>query len=338
MKKFHIASIVVGLALLALLFWSIGVQALWHQLRLLGWGLVPLILIEGIAELLHTIGWRHCLSGPLRQLSFFQLFRIRMAGFSINYLTPTASLGGEVTKGTLLSNRHQGPEAATGVIIDKLSYALAQLLFAVGGSVFILLGIRLPDGVWAGLLGASALLGSGIIAFLLIQKYGKLGAIVRWLVARRIGGKPLANAARHLNAVDEALQTFYQEHRSGLPLSMLWHIVGMAIGIVQSWYFLNLLTDHASWLLAAAIWFLGTWLDLLSFALPLNIGVLEGSRVLIFQLLGFQAALGLTFGVMLRLEQLFWAGAGLLLYTGLLAEQRRKAPLPAGEAAGEGKP
>src|SRR4051794_16984531 len=101
MKKLHSALLVLGVAFLAWLVWKIGARELWHELTLLGWGLVPLILCEGVAELIHTMGWRHCLSGPSRCLSLTRLFRIRMAGYAINYVTPTAALGGEVTKAGL---------------------------------------------------------------------------------------------------------------------------------------------------------------------------------------------------------------------------------------------
>lgn len=336
MKKFHTWSVLVGVALLIVLVWSIGLDALWRDLTLLGWGLVPLVLIEGVADIFHTFGWRHCLSGVHRQLPFWRIFGIRMAGTSINYLTPTASLGGEVTKGTLLSLHHQGAEAATAVIVGKLSYALAQLIFAVAGSVVILLGVDLPAGVWVAVLGGSSLLGAGIIGFLLVQKHGKLGAVVRWAVDHRIGGKALKSAAENITQVDQALKTFYREQPRDLPLSMAWHTVGLACGIVQSWYFLYLLTGRSSFLLASGVWFLGSWLDLMSFAIPFHIGVLEATRVAVFRILGFQSALGLTFGVSLRIEQIFWAGVGLLIYLGLLAEKRKEDLSPEKLAAEEG--
>jgi hypothetical protein len=143
-------------------------------------------------------------------------------------------------------------------------------------------------------------------------------------VSHRVGGKGMQTAADHMSQVDQALKLFYKEHPRGLALSMFWHTVGMACGIVQSWYFLLLLTDDPSFIMAAGIWFLGSWLDLLSFAVPFNIGVLEGTRVIVFNVLGFHSALGLTFGVALRLEQLFWAGVGLLFYGGLLVKRKEK--------------
>jgi hypothetical protein len=245
-----------------------------------------------------------------------------MAGASINYLTPTAGLGGEVMKGTLLSLKHQGPQAATAVLIGKLAEALAQLFFVVLGSVMILWAIHLSAAVWTTILAGTVLLGGGILGFLAVQRYGKLGTVTRWLVANKVGGQTLKKVARQITEVDSELKLFYRERPLDLPLSMFWHMVGMACGILQSWYFLYLLTDHPSLVMAGGVWFLGSWFDLLSFSLPFNIGVLEVTRVIAFKALDLQSALGLTYGITLRLEQIFWAGAGLLLYATLLGEKR----------------
>lgn len=332
MKKFHVAVILLGAGLLTLLIRQIGFDALWRDFCLLGWGLVVFILLEGIVDVLHTIGWRYCLSPPHRSLSFFRLFGIRLAGSSINYVTPTADLGGEVIKGTLLSMNHLGPEAATGVIIGKLAYTLSQLIFVVLGSTLVLWKINLPAAGAAAMFIGSALLGAGIAGFLVVQKYGKLGVVVRWLVAHKLGGNILKKAGDQITQVDQTLQRFYQEHPMDLPLAMFWHMLGMVCSIMKTWYFVLLVMD-GSFLAAAGIWLLGTWFNLLTFAIPMGLGVQEGSRVLAFKILGFDTALGLTYGIALRLEQIFWAGAGLLIYVALLAEKRdRGAPAARADA------
>jgi hypothetical protein len=323
MKKFHVAAILLGSFLLVLLTWKIGPGELWHGLSLLGWGLVPFVLMEGAVDIFHTLGWRRCLSPPHRSLPFSRLFGIRLAGSSINYFTPTASLGGEVIKGALLSLNHRGPEAATGVIIGKLAYALSQLLFVVAGSVLILWKINLPLAGSAAMLVGSGVVGAGIVGFLIVQKRGKLGAAVRWLAAHNLGGERLKKASQQITQVDLALHLFYKERPVDLPLSMCWHAAGMICSILKTWYFLLLVAD-GSFLAAAGIWILGTWFDLLTFPVPLGIGVQEGVRVLAFKALGFTLASGLTYGIALRLEQIFWAGVGLLIYAALLAGKRKE--------------
>ncbi len=324
MKKFHAATIILGSAFLLYLIWHIGPRALIQEFQTIGWGLAPLVLIEGVADIFHAIGWRHCLSKPHSEMSFFRIFRIRMSGVSINYLTPTATLGGEVTKGALLSSDHKTAGAVTGVVIGKLAYVLAQLIFVSLGSIVTLLEVELPTGVWPALLVSSALLALGIFSFLLVQKYGKLGALVRWLVSHNVGGKLLKGAASHITAIDNELKLFYSNSPMALPVAVAWHILGMGCGILQSWYFLFLLTDHPSMLVAGGIWFLGSWFDLLSFAIPMGIGIQEATRVLAFNAVGYGSLMGLAYGVTLRIEQLFWAGFGLLCYASLMSEKKKE--------------
>ncbi|MDY0041961.1 MAG: lysylphosphatidylglycerol synthase domain-containing protein [Desulforhabdus sp.] len=323
MKKFHIFSVCCGIALLVFLIWKIGIRELWQEISLLGWGLVPIILIEGIADLFHALGWRHCLSGPHRSLPFLRIFRIRMAGYAINYLTPTAALGGEVTKGALLSLNQKGAEAITGVLIGKLSFAISQLLFVAAGSILIVTQVDLPVALWVGMLISSGLLALGIFGFLLVQKYGKLGCLIRWLVSHNLGGKFLQKLSHEINEVDEALKVFYRTNPLGLLWSVFWHLVAFTVGIVQTWLFIELLSNNATIPVAAGIWILGNWFDLLTFAVPLDIGVQEGTRVLAFKALGFDLLMGMTYGVTLRLQQIFWAGFGLLNYALLLSEKKK---------------
>jgi uncharacterized protein (TIRG00374 family) len=320
MKKLHAVLLLLGVAFLAWLVRKIGARELWHELTSLGWGLIPFILFEGVAELIHTVGWRHCLSWPHQSMSLIFLFRIRMAGYAINYVTPTAALGGEVTRAALLASNHRGPEAVSGVLIGKLCFAFGHLLFVALGSIVILWRIQLPRALWEAMLVSSALVAGGMLAFLLLQKYGKLGAMIRWLAARKIGGHVLQKAAGAITEVDEALKVFYRERPLDLALAVCWHLLGFSVGIVQTWLFFHLLNQHASLAVVAGTWFLGMWFDLLTFAVPMNLGALEGSRIVALKAVGYNALLGMTYGVALRLALLFWTGFGLVNYAQLASK------------------
>jgi uncharacterized protein (TIRG00374 family) len=333
MKKLQLTLLGLGIVFLAVLVAHVGLHDLWDKMAMLGWGLIPLILGEGVAEMIHTVGWRHCLSGPLRSLSWWTLFRIRMAGYAINYLTPTAALGGEVTKGTLLAECHRGPEAASGVLIGKLCFALAHLLFVVLGAVLVLWRVKIPAALWSAMLGSGALMAGGMIGFLLLQKYGRLGGLVRWLAARELGGRMLHRAANELTAVDETMKQFYRERPFGLPLAVGWHLVGYAVGIAQTWLFFHLLHQDANWTVAACTWFLGMWFDLLTFAVPQNIGTLEGTRVLVLQTFGYSPVMGVAYGFALRLAQLFWSCFGLAVYIPQIASLKAPQVLTPGSTA-----
>jgi hypothetical protein len=318
MKKIQKVLLCLGIVFLVCLVLKVGPRELWHELVLLGWGLIPLTLGEGVAEMIHTLGWRNCLSGPLRSLPWGVLFRIRMAGYAINFLTPTATLGGEVTKGALLAERYRGPEAASGVLIGKLCFALAHLLFVALGAVLMLWRVKVPALLWVPMVASAALVGAGMFAFFLLQKYGRLGGLIRWFAARQLASPALQKTAGDLTAVDEAMKRFYAERPWGLPRAIGWHLVGFSVGIAQTWLFFHLLHQTATWTVAASTWFLGMWFDLLTFAVPQNLGTLEGTRVLILQTFGYTALMGVAYGFALRLAQLFWSCFGLAIYGSLV--------------------
>src|SRR5215471_6198136 len=130
--------------------------------------------------------------------------------------------------------------------------------------------------------------------------------------------------AANITQVDAVLQAFYRERPGDLARAVCWHLLGYSLGIAQTWYFLFLLTPNASWLSAAVVWFLGMWFDLVTFAVPLNAGSLEGTRIVILKAVGADALLGMTYGVALRLAMLFWSGFGLLCYAWLTVRDNRK--------------
>jgi len=314
MKKLHTSLLALGLVFLGYLVWRIGAARLLNEFVSLGWGLTLFVGFEFLAEGLHTKGWSYCLSGPYRRISWFQLFRIRMAGNAINYLTPTAALGGEVAKAALLSSNHKGPEAISGVLIGRLSSGIAHAGFVACGSIVVLFRASLPRPVWAAMFASGGFVMAGILVFFLLQKYGKLGVAVRWLAGRRFAGPLLQKLTRQISQVDEALQTFYREQPGDLPRAVGWQLFGHSTGLLQTWCFLILLHHPFSADTIATIWVLGMWFDLLTFAVPMNMGTLEGSRVVAFKAVGMGALAGMTYGLVLRLAQLSVACFGLISY------------------------
>jgi uncharacterized protein (TIRG00374 family) len=317
-KKLNTLLLLTGLAFLTWLLWRTDPAEIWRELRLLGWGLVPFILGEATAEMIHTLGWRRCLSGHYRSLPWRVLLPMRMAGYAINYITPTGNLGGEVSKAALLATDRRGPEAVSGVMIENVCFGLAQMSFVTIVCLTFLGRIHLPAAVLIPMAVASVLLGGGLVAFLQLQRYGKLGGLVRWLAKRAPGNKALQTATLHVTRVDEAFRTFHREHPRDLCVAIGWHLLGFSVGILPAWLFLRVLSENASLPAAALILSLGMWFDVLTFAIPLNVGVLEGGRTIAVKAVGFSAVLGLTYGIAVRISQLFWAVLGLVAYACLV--------------------
>ena len=97
-------------------------------------------------------------------------------------------------------------------------------------------------------------------------------------------------------------------------LAILWHALGHSVALVHAWLFLTFLGHPAPLVTVATAACLALWFDLLTFTVPINLGTLEASRIVILKVLGFQALLGMAFGMAIRAAQLFWAGFGLVSY------------------------
>jgi uncharacterized protein (TIRG00374 family) len=314
MKKLHAFLFTLGLAFVILLIWRTGIRQLWQQLTLPGWGLIPIIIAEGLAEVFHAISWRYCLSASHRHISLLRLFRIHFAGYALNFLTPTASLAGEVTKAALLAAERRGPEAVSAVIVGKLSAGLGHLVFVAAGSIFLLPILQLPPALRITLLSSTGLLTAGIVIFLLLQRHGKLAACVRWFTARGVFARTMQPFVLSIERLDDTLKAFHRDRPWDFARSVFWHLPGHALGIFATWYFLSLLGADRGGIVAARIWCLILWFDLVTFAVPLGLGVLEGGRLIAFRAFGFSALPGLTFGLLTRGAQLFWAAFGLINY------------------------
>ena len=329
MKTFHRICILSGALLFVGLLWRIGPDAVWRHVRGLGWGVLGIFFLEGIAETFHTLGWRSCLAEPHRKLSFGKLFAIKWAGYAINNLTPTANVGGEVTKGTLLAGHGTGTQAASGVIVGKMAFVLAHLLFVAAGSMILLPYFTIAPGILSGLFVGGALLLTGLICFLLLQKHGKLGALVRRLTARNLGGNALKRFSGKLDSLDNELRLFYIQRPFGLYAALFWHAFGFVCYIAQVYLFLVLSGAQATITGAAGVWCLASWFDLAGFAVPLRIGVQEGARVFALVALGLPSAVGMAFAMVIRIQEICWAGFGLLFYVSMTS--RNSGPFDSAE-------
>ena len=321
MKTLHRIVLLLGVAFLVLLIWKLGPEELISELWRLGWLWVPLLLFEGLGEALHAAGWRLCLSKEHQKLPWFRTAMIRQAGMAFNYLTPTAHMGGEVVKGVLLGRDGNHVEATTGILVGKLALVVSQLSFVVMGSMAALFFADVPKGLWIGWAASTAVVTSGVTAFFIIQRRGKIGGVVRFFDKFGIGGKTVSRFSKTMTEIDGQLKSFYRTRSRDLIVAILIHALGFACGIVQAWLFLTYHGYQNPVSTALTIWFLGAWFDLIGFIVPAGIGIQEGSRVFIFHHLGFSQISGLAFGFVLRVTKAAWALVGLLCY-GILTGRR----------------
>ncbi len=318
MRALHGIFLITGTVLLGWLLYDTGLAVLWHDIRLFGWGLVVFVGLEGVADVFHALAMRLCFLQSDRDIPLTGLWKVRVAGAAINYLTPTATIGGEVAKVALLERYVPRPAAAAAVLIDKLSYVVAQLGLAGLGTAVLSWWIPLERPLAVALFVAGLSVGLGCLGFFWFQMTGRIGSLIRRALGERAAGAVLGGVGE----IDESLRSYYRDHPGALAASIGWHVLGLCCGILATWLFLLWVVGSDSWLFAAAIWMIGTLVDIAAFLIPAGIGAQEGGRMLVFSMLGLAKSAGLAYGVVLRIEQLFFAALGMLLYPLMLVRAR----------------
>jgi glycosyltransferase 2 family protein len=308
--------LLAGLLLLGGMVWQVGITDLLTSFGVVGWWIVPWVLLEIVPVVLHTAGWAACFSKSHQAVSFGRLFLVRLAGSAINQVTPTATIGGEVVKVLLLESTLPRALATATVVIDKASFTLAQLCHLALGTLYLTGRLPLPAAVQLGLGLTIGLITLGLVGFVAAQRYGLLSKLLGWLCGFNRGRTRLERWRQHLLPLEASLAAYYIAHPWRFGASLGLHFGAFAFNNIQNLLSLRLLLGANAPGLTDAIMVTITVaaLDQVFFFVPGGLGTFEGARFTILSTLGVAQVSGLAFGLMARLEGLVWNGFGLLAY------------------------
>jgi uncharacterized protein (TIRG00374 family) len=320
----HGTLLALGAALFAVLIWSVGWETLQHDAAQLGWSLAAIVAVEGLSDILRTAGWQRCFRSE-RRPRVLRLWWPHLAGAAVNFVTPTATLGGEVVRGILVPAEIPRTEAAASVVVNKLTVTVADTLVCAAGAAVVVLSAPLPGEWRSAIVIGVGLLVAGVAAFLGLQRTGRLATLVgRRSALPRILGSERAEKLRHLSEeIDERIAAVHDEGGWTLLQSVILHLMGRSVGMLQLWIFLAAMQAPADIATVFTVFVVGRAIDVATFVVPASLGTQEGGFMLAISLAGIPASLGLLFSLALRIEQMVWAGIGLAAYGGTVWRGRR---------------
>ena len=288
MRRHRALVLAAGVLAVAVLVWHADLGVVRTALVAMGWGIVLILGQEAVAHALNALGWRFAFArehaGSFR---LTELVRLRIAGDAVNYLTPSATLAGEVARTAMLADRHGPDVRAAAVILAKSAQTMAQAIFITAG--LCLVGTRVAPAT-------------------------RRGALVFGSVAVALAA---ALILLHRNAWIRAVATRLRDGIRGQPgrlaLSVLMFALAYAWGAFEAYWICWFLGHPVSLATAAMIEVLSITVDGLLFVVPAKIGTQEGGKMAVFGMLGLSTSLGLAFGIVRHVRELTWAGLGLLL-------------------------
>lgn len=310
---------VAGVVLFSLLRgidWDTLLRSFWRGARY--W---PLLLVPyAFSCLFWTLSWKSLLAGVPGAPGLRRLFLLRLAGESLNQLTPAASLGGEPFKALRLHALGVSwPSATASLVIHKALMVASLVLYiilALALVPYVLPGLP-PAVVWFSYLGTSTL-ALGAATFLLLQRHNPCSQLLR--LSTRWGVCPAFLKVRlpECAAVDAALGEFYRSRAGAGLRALAWYLAGWLCHAGEVCVIFWLLGHPVELDLALCLDALAQLVAALGFMVPVSLGVQDGGNILLS--LGFK--LGSTLGAGFSILRRFREGCWLLL--GLLAAARGK--------------
>jgi uncharacterized membrane protein YbhN (UPF0104 family) len=324
MRRAETLIILLALAFYVWFLRRFGFYDVLHYLRLAGWGLALTISLESVARIANTLGWRVTIVNYPRTLSFGELFVARIAGEAVDYVTPSAQLGGQFVMAMMVRRKLPIAAGLATVTVATLAEAFGQIAF-IGMALMTALPFeaRLHHLFWPvmGGLGMAAALAIGFLAVQLKQPFSRLWKIAARFRAPQLGNPEVVAAAAEADAL---LVDFYQCHRGRLLASTLCYTIAWAMGPIEIFIYLKLLHVHATVIVALLVESLGLLIERATFLIPAKLVSQEGGKALILSLLGYSADIGFAIGFLRRVKEMVWVLFGLIGLTAhrMMAERR----------------
>jgi glycosyltransferase 2 family protein len=312
--RFNLILIIIAAVFLILMLRKLDWSSLGEYLLQVGYYGPLLLLPYGLVNYLGAASWNYLLPNRETCPSMSRLFSLRLAGESLNQLTPTASMGGEPFKVIRLKALGVAWEEATASVVIQKGITVLSLVLYVFLGLTLAVSILKVSPTNLGLLGLTALgLGIAGMTFLIVQRRGPCVLGIRLL--EKCGMCPAVLKAREdeLACLDSCLAGFYQQYPvRGLIAFLLFFLSWLCHGC-EVYLIFRLLGHPVDLGMALCMDALVMLFAASGFMIPASAGVQDGGAILVSLGLNLGATLGAAFAILRRLREASWLLLGLLL-------------------------
>ncbi|HXV18922.1 MAG TPA: lysylphosphatidylglycerol synthase transmembrane domain-containing protein [Candidatus Omnitrophota bacterium] len=302
-----------GLALFGHVLLRSNPQALLEILLEHKAGILFILVVYPFFFLWGVLAWRTVFGEePRSQTTLIELFFIRLAGESVNFITPILDVGGEPLKVLLAHKRFEISRGAglSSVVMDRSAQFLAQLGYMGIGLLLTPFLIPLPA-EWHWILWiVLSIMGIVTALVIFLQKRGFFTLVIEWIESLGIHPKFLHKLKIPLKKVDEDIAAFYTLRRSQIRGALVFHSLAWISLSVETYLICRVLDIPISFAQAFALEALVQLVRTASFFIPANLGVQESSMAYLFSTLGYSPTQGLAVSLSRRLRQIVWNGIG----------------------------
>lgn len=336
MKRLETLIIILALAFYVWFLRYFGLRQVLDYVGLVGWGLLFTISLEAVSRLLNTLGWRVTIRDCPRDLSFSELFAARISGEAVDYVTPSAQLGGQPVMAMMVRRKLPMARGLSSVAVAALAESIGQILFITTALLISLpLGWHLHELLWPVAGGFAVAVGLAI-GFYVVQVRRPFALL--WRAADKLD-LPMMRGDEVRRAADEAdamLLDFYAHRRIRLAASCLCYLLAWSMGPVEIYILLHLLYEPVTVQTVLLVEALGLLIERATFMIPAKLVSQEGGKALILAMLGYTADIGFAIGFLRRIKEMVWVmlGLGTLTAHRLITDRAERLPQTEGALQG----
>jgi phosphatidylglycerophosphate synthase len=311
-NAFRAAVVVSGTALLACLISRVGANRLLENISTLGWGLVLIIALGGVAHLVKTWAWRLTLTDRRGDVSLTRMLQLRLASEAAGQAGALGLMLGEGLRVSALGDKIPIDSRISSVTLDRAMFIASGAVVSIVGIVAALLLMPLTHA-----LRLYAVLFTGILLSLLFIV--ALAMLNRWpFVSRsarvfcrltflryRIEAKlPL------IHSVENKLFDFHRYTPVAFWASLALNLSSHAMAILEVYLIVWLMGIKIGLMGALVFEALTKLVNAVGTINPGNIGSYEGGNMLIAKMFGLSGVVGLSIALTRRVRAIFWTAVG----------------------------
>ena len=245
-----------------------------------------------------------------KRVPFYRLFLHRMAGYAVNYLTPSMQTGSEPVRIYFLQEDGvDTKDAVSSCVLDKVFEYTALIFFIFSGIAVSLIDGSIFSGKTEIMLGVVIVLFAALIFwfyYATIKKIGFFSSIFRLFRLNKI--KKIAHYERGIIHVENQMARFYTHHIRKFLLLLALSLATVFFMVLEHYLVARFMGVKLTFLQS----FLSATIPGFSYLLPIPgaLGALEGSHAAIFGILGVTINV-FVFVLILRLRDLVFILIGL---------------------------
>ncbi len=314
----------IGIAavVVMLLGFEVSFVELWQQLCETGYWLLPIIGMWLPLYMMNTLAWRVIIrgSGPC-PVPYWQLVKITISAFALNYATPVGLLGGEPYKILEVKASLGTERASSSVLLFAMMHVFSHFWYWL--TAVVLYALFLPVNVGEGILLVLVALFCVAVIYLFVKGY-RNGMVIKLLhlLGHLPGCRAWANRFEQKNGqrlanIDQQIAALHAQNRLSFYASFFLEYIGR---VLQSFeiFFMLLLFGAAE---ASVMTFVHAFIILaftslfanMLFFIPLQLGGREGGFAMSVANMGFNGQVGMSVSLLCRVRELFWVAIGMLL-------------------------